>query len=140
MAKAIILGLFLFSLSLIADVNNDTPTSRSADLKLAVDIHESAQRAKVLAAVERFALLRNLSVSDASESATNMLSRPTVVRFYEDQHRAVILVTDRLERSRLLIGVHNAVSGPNSEDLDDALLKHLRLELEGFELVINPQE
>jgi len=141
MAKVAIFGVIaFFVLMVFADMSSGGPTSRSADLRVAIDVKDDLDRSKVVGAIDDFSRHRNLSLNDASEAASDTLSTPTIVRFYEGPDRAVVFVTDRLERGTLLIGVHNAIGDPSAEKLDDALLRHLRRALQEFELVVNPQE
>lgn len=114
-------------------------SSRSADLRLAIEVTSDSERELVLEIIDNFAEQRHLRVSDRTQAASETLGAPTIVRFYEDSHRAVIMVTDRLGRDRILIGAHNAEIGENSVGFDDDLLRYLRTELE-MEIIVNPRE
>lgn len=113
--------------------------SRVADLRLAIPVADDAKRELVLEALDGFAMRYNLRITDQSRAASNVLDAETIVRFYEDDHRAVVMVTDRLGRDRLLVGAHNAERGGNSSGFDDALLRYLRKTL-SLEIIVNPAE
>ena len=135
MHRILAIALFVF----LSQQGFAAGSSREANLRLAIENSEDGVQTDVLALLDKFATQRNLRMVDSSATATELLGRPTVVRFYQGADREIVVITNRVKRSRLLIGIHDADGVVRRRPLSKALLLYLQDNL-AIPLVVNPAE